>query len=295
MEEIMNIPLINTAEEPQMLLWEEENIKTNKLETSTDISEEDKFSMNTDIHNIGQGLKAIDLFCGIGGFRLGLERLGIKTVFSSDIDKYAQDTYNANFGEVPSGDITVINAEDIPPFDILTAGFPCQPFSYAGRNEGFEDKTRGTLFFDICRIIEHHKPEMFLLENVKGLKSHNNGTTLKIIIETLQNLGYKVKWQVLSSLQFGLPQARERWYCVGFKNPNIDFVFPNTKLEKLPILRNILEENNQDLKLKISDFEIERIQYHFKNATNGERIQHDSSKYQPNTKKGVPFSNQGIL
>lgn len=212
------------------------------------------------------GLTAIDLFCGIGGFRIGLDKLGIKTVFSSDIDKFAQDTYEANFGELPSGDITKIAASDIPHFDILTAGFPCQPFSYSGRNEGFEDKTRGTLFFDICRIIEYHKPQMFLLENVKGLKSHNKGNTMNIILNTLKDLGYNVRWNIINSLTFGLPQARERWYCVGFKNHNFDFSFPNSnKTEGNPKLKSIIcLENNEDRKLQLSQLELDRISFHFK-------------------------------
>ena len=114
-------------------------------------------------------LKFIDLFCGIGGFRLAFDKLGCECVFSSDIDKYAQETYEHNFGEKPIGDITKIDEKDIPKFDILLAGFPCQPFSYSGTKDGFKDKTRGTLFFDIVRILDFHKPKMFLLENVKGI------------------------------------------------------------------------------------------------------------------------------
>ena len=237
--------------------------------------------------NIGEGLKSVDLFCGIGGFNIGLNKLGVQNVFSSDIDKYAQDTYKLNFGEKPYGDITQIDAQNIPSFDILTAGFPCQPFSYAGLNKGFEDKTRGTLFFDICRIIDFHKPEMFLLENVKGLKSHNNGETLKTILDALTNLGYNVKWKVINSLDFGIPQARERWYCVGFKNQDIDFNFPDKKVNYIPNLRQIINDgDNQDNKLKLTKFEVDRINFHFANAKNGDRIQHDASKYEANTKKG---------
>ena len=135
-------------------------------------------------------LKGIDLFCGIGGFRLAMEDAGVECVFSSDNDKFAQETYYANFGEVPQGDIKKIEAKDIPPFDILAAGFPCQPFSYAGEKQGFSDETRGTLFFDICRILEYHKPPMVFLENVKGLKSHENGKTLNVILDKLKELGY---------------------------------------------------------------------------------------------------------
>ena len=119
--------------------------------------------------------KGIDLFCGIGGFRLAMIDNNVQCVFSSDNDKFAQETYQANFGEIPEGDIKKIDAKDIPPFDILAAGFPCQPFSYAGEKQGFNDEIRGTLFFDICRILEYHKPPMVFLENVKGLKSHENG------------------------------------------------------------------------------------------------------------------------
>ena len=117
-------------------------------------------------------MKFIDLFAGIGGFRIALENHGQECVFTSEIDKYCQEVYEHNFGVKPFGDITKIEARDIPDFDILAAGFPCQPFSYAGKLEGFNDQTRGTLFFDIVRILEEKQPEMFLLENVKGLKSH---------------------------------------------------------------------------------------------------------------------------
>ena len=141
--------------------------------------------------------KIIDLFCGIGGFRLAFEKQGCKCVFSSDIDEFAQQTYFDNFNEIPVGDITKVEASDIPSFDILTAGFPCQPFSYAGLCQGFEDQTRGTLFFDICRILAYHKPKMFFLENVKGLISHNQGETLKVILQNLKELGYDIHWKVL--------------------------------------------------------------------------------------------------
>ena len=229
-------------------------------------------------------LRGIDLFCGIGGFRLAMEENNVKCVFSSDIDSFAQKTYQANFGEIPAGDITKIEAKDIPSFDILTAGFPCQPFSYAGLCEGFKDETRGTLFFDICRILAYHKPKMFFLENVKGLVSHRKGETLKIILSNLKSLGYDVHWEVLSSLDFGLPQKRERWYCVGFDKP-VDFKFP-PKLESKPTLRDIIDINNDEKSLKLTQFEIDRIKFHFANCHKQERVQHDNSKYMPNTKKG---------
>ena len=228
--------------------------------------------------------KGIDLFCGIGGFRLAMEKNNVTCVFSSDIDSFAQQTYNANFGEIPSGDITKIEAKDIPSFDILTAGFPCQPFSYAGLGEGFEDQTRGTLFFDICRILAHHKPKMFFLENVKGLVSHRKGETLEIILSNLKELGYDVHWTILSSLDYGLPQKRERWYCVGFDKLT-HFEFP-PKINVQPTLRDIVDVNDKTPSLKLSKFEMDRIQYHFANCQNQSRVQHDNSKYASNTKKG---------
>ena len=227
--------------------------------------------------------KFIDLCCGIGGFRQAFDELGCECVFSSDIDKYANATYEANFGDLPHGDITGIKETEIPNFDILLAGFPCQPFSYSGRNEGFEDKTRGTLFFDVVRIIKHHKPKMFLLENVKGLKSNNSGKTLKIIEETLIKLGYKINWTIIDSLKFGVPQKRERWYCVGF-DKDIEFEFPKGK-NITPKLKDIISnEYNNDESLKLTDFEISRIDFHFKSKEI--RVKHDNSKYAPNTKKG---------
>lgn len=247
------------------------NVKKGTLGTNEQVRMQESFT-------------GIDLFCGIGGFRIGMENNNIKCIFSSDIDTYAQKTYLENFGEVPYGDITKIKASDIPTFDILTAGFPCQPFSYAGRNEGFEDKNRGTLFYDICRILRAHKPKMFLLENVKGLKSHNGGSTLSIIESTLKKIGYKIKWQVLNSYHFGLPQYRERWYCVGFLE-DIVFEFPKGNNTR-PTLRNIIDINNKDPKLKLSKFETERIKHHFKNSTQTERVKHDNTKYRPDTKKG---------
>lgn len=226
----------------------------------------------------------IDLFCGIGGFRLAMEANHVKCVFSSDIDAFAQKTYEANFGELPQGDITKIKESDIPKFDILTAGFPCQPFSYAGLGEGFEDQTRGTLFFEVCRILAYHKPKMFFLENVKGLVSHKQGKTLQVILRNLKKLGYDVHWTVLSSLDFGLPQKRERWYCVGF-DKKVDFEFPE-RMEKQPKLRDIIDLSDNSKSLKLTKFESDRIDYHFANCHKQERVQHDNSKYRSDTKKG---------
>lgn len=228
--------------------------------------------------------KGIDLFCGIGGFRLAMEQNNVKCVFSSDNDKFAQKTYEANFKEIPTGDIKKVDAKDIPSFDILTAGFPCQPFSYAGEKKGFEDEVRGTLFFDVCRILEYHKPPMVFLENVKGLKSHDNGKTLKVVLDSLKKLGYYPHWNILSSLDYGLPQKRERWYCVAFRK-DVTFEWPKP-VEGHPVLRDIIDLNDNNPALAIPKFELDRIDYHFAHAKPGDRIKHDNSKYEPNTKKG---------
>lgn len=228
--------------------------------------------------------KFIDLFCGIGGFRIAFERQNAKCVFSSDIDIFAKQTYFDNFKDYPVGDITKVDNKDIPSFDILAAGFPCQPFSYAGLGQGFGDETRGTLFFEICRILSYHKPKMFFLENVKGLVSHKNGKTLKIIEKKLIELGYDIHWKVLSSLDYGLPQKRERWYCVGF-DKKVSFNFPKP-LSSKPVLRDIINLDDNNPSLKLSKFEMDRIRFHFAHCLETERVQHDNSKYAPNTKKG---------
>ncbi len=168
--------------------------------------------------------KTIDLFAGIGGIRLGFEAYGCKNVFSSEWDKDAQKMYEANFGEKPFGDINLIEPDDIPDHDILLAGFPCQPFSIAGKGLGFAD-TRGTLFFNIEAILRAKRPKAFLLENVKRLTTHDNGQTFAVILEKLKDLGYTVYHKVFNSLDFGVPQKRERIYIVGFREP-LYFKFP---------------------------------------------------------------------
>ena len=177
--------------------------------------------------------KFIDLFAGIGGMRIPFEKLGGECVFSSEWDEHAQRTYYHNFGEIPKGDITKIDEGDIPDHDILLAGFPCQPFSIIGEKQGFAD-TRGTLFFDIERILAEKKPGAFLLENVKQLTSHDRGRTFTVIQSHLLNLGYTVYHETLNALDFGLPQKRERVFIVGFREP-IAFAFPrgNGKYESL--------------------------------------------------------------
>jgi DNA (cytosine-5)-methyltransferase 1 len=176
----------------------------------------------------------IDLFAGIGGMRQAFERHGGKCVFSSEWDKFAQITYQTNFKELPHGDITKISTGDIPTHDVLLAGFPCQPFSHAGLKKGFDD-TRGTLFFDVARIIKDKKPSLALLENVKGFKNHDGGRTFKTIVEVLDEIGYDVFSKVLNASDFGLPQNRERIYIVCVNRRKIkqrDFEFPKpTKKE----------------------------------------------------------------
>ncbi len=174
-------------------------------------------------------MKFIDLFAGIGGFRYALESFGCKCVFSSEWDKYCQESYNLNFGEIPYGDITKIDEKDIPSFDILCAGFPCQPFSISGKQKGFED-TRGTLFFDIVRIVSYHKPKIIFLENVKNLKAHNGGATFKVISKTLDSLNYNIYYKVLNAKDFNLPQNRERItiVCIRKDIDNGMFKFPKS-------------------------------------------------------------------
>lgn len=191
----------------------------------------------------------IDLFAGIGGIRMAFEKAGGKCVFSSEWNKFAQQTYEANFGEMPEGDITKIDAKNIPDHDVLAAGFPCQPFSLAGvssrnslnRPHGFEDEIQGTLFFDIVRILKEKRPKAFLLENVKNLKGHDKGHTFKVIMKSLQeSLGYDIHYKVIDARSL-VPQHRERIYIVGFAEPT-NFEFPVMK-DKKPKLRDILDSD----------------------------------------------------
>lgn len=187
--------------------------------------------------------KFIDLFAGIGGIRLGFESVGGHCVFSSEFDEDACKTYEANFHEHPAGDITKIDAKDIPDFDILLGGFPCQAFSIIGKKEGFANETCGTLFFEIERILKEKRPKAFLLENVKNLKSHDNGNTYKVIKSHLLNLGYNVYESVLNSLDYGVPQRRERIFIAGFLN-NVRFSFPQpVPINQRKNLSDILEKN----------------------------------------------------
>lgn len=178
----------------------------------------------------------IDLFAGIGGMRLGFEAAGGKCVFSSEWDPSCQKTYEANFGVLPDGDITQIEVDEIPPCDVILAGFPCQPFSSIGKRAGFSHPTQGTLFYDVLRLIQGLRPKAFLLENVVGLVNHDKGNTFKVIQESLSAEGYSVAYKILDSADFGLPQHRKRIYIVGFdqkvfgSNPDFQFPSPTSKI-----------------------------------------------------------------
>lgn len=205
----------------------------------------------------------IDLFAGIGGMRIAFERSGGRCVYSNEWNKYCQQTYFANFGEMPEGDITKVDAATIPDHDILVAGFPCQPFSIAGvskknslgRATGFEDKTQGTLFFDVCRILKEKRPKAFMLENVKNLRSHDKGRTFRIILESLDELDYSVYYAVLDGQNY-VPQHRERILIVGFDRrrygDEVDFQFDMKPVDKKPVMKDILDVH-VDEKYTLSD------------------------------------------
>lgn len=208
--------------------------------------------------------KFIDLFAGIGGFRIAMQNLKGKCVFTSEIDVAAQRSYQANFGDLPHGDITKINEKDIPDHDVLCAGFPCQAFSIAGRKGGFND-TRGTLFFDVARIIREKQPKAFFLENVKGLVGHDKGKTLATILSVLRDdLGYFVpNPQVINAKNFGVPQNRERIFIVGFRNDlGINsFEYPELQGKKI-VFEDIREEKVVDTKYYLSEVYLETLKRH---------------------------------
>lgn len=183
--------------------------------------------------------KFIDLFAGIGGMRIAFENSGGTCVFSSEWDKDSQKTYRENFGEIPHGDITKIESKEIPNFDILMAGFPCQPFSSIGQRKGFRHKTQGTLFYDVLRIIQDKRPSAFLLENVVGLVNHDKGKTFRVIQESLADENYEIFYQVLDSSDYGVPQVRKRIYIVGFDKNKFksrpDFFWPSPQKTKVGI------------------------------------------------------------
>lgn len=203
-------------------------------------------------NKILEGMTFIDLFAGIGGFRLALESFGAKCLFSSEWDKMAQEVYYQNFGDIPAGDITKIHEKDIPDHDILCAGFPCQAFSISGKKQGFED-SRGTLFFDVARIVKEKRPKVVFLENVKNFATHDGGKTLEVVRSTMEELGYTFFQKVLNAANYGVPQNRERVYMVCFRNDLgiKDFTFPksvelNTHVEDL-----ILEDESLTKRLYV--------------------------------------------
>lgn len=232
--------------------WENNECKPSKIELEHILN----FPEEVPFKNPNQAdYEMIDLFAGIGGTRLGFQLTGrTKSVFSSEIDKFAIKTYEANYGDTPHGDITQINEQDIPNHDILVGGFPCQAFSQAGKKLGFED-TRGTLFFEIARILKEKRPKAFLLENVKNLKGHDKGRTFQTIENTLKELDYAVYHVLFKAKDFGVPQNRERIYIVGFDKKQItnynDFKFPVPPMVETR-LGDILEKSVSD-KYTISD------------------------------------------
>ncbi|MGB6168299.1 MAG: DNA (cytosine-5-)-methyltransferase [Geitlerinemataceae cyanobacterium] len=196
-------------------------------------------------------MKVIDLFSGIGGFRLGFEAVGFQCVFSCEINSKCREVYQENFNNSPFDDIQKIDPQTLEDFEILVAGFPCQPFSICGKKRGFED-TRGTLFFEICRIIKAKQPKIIILENVKHLIHHDRGNTLKTIFSSLEDLGYRVNYQILNSKDFGLPQHRERIFIIATQNREFDF--DKLKKKSPPKLRQFLDEAGEFEFLKKSEY-----------------------------------------
>jgi len=228
-------------------------IKGNRLSTLTSPS---VIGNKNKMHKTLNGYKYIDLFAGIGGFHIALSRYNAECVFASEWDSFAANVYKNNFGINPFGDITKIKEDEIPSHDILCGGFPCQAFSISGKQKGFED-TRGTLFFDIARIVKHHTPKILFLENVKNLAKHERGNTLKIIVNTLVELGYDVNYRVLNASEYGLPQNRERIFLVCFRTDLgvSNFKFPGP-IGKSVSLTDILEENPKAKIIERSDINI---------------------------------------
>ena len=208
----------------------------------------------------------VDLFAGIGGFHLAMHQLGGNCLFACEWDKCAQETYAENYGIVPAGDITRIREEDIPPHDVLCAGFPCQAFSKAGKQLGFADETKGTLFFDVERILRHHRTKYIILENVRNLVSHDNGNTWRTIHDHLVNLGYRLTPDplIVSPHYFGIPQLRERVVVLGVYDPDnahlpLEISLPVFKGKSDCTLDSVLEKDNRDPRYKLSDDEVEVI------------------------------------
>lgn len=248
------------------------------------------------------GYKFIDLFCGIGGFRLALESLGATCVFSSEINPDAGETYYNNFGEFPSGDITLINEKDIPEHDIVCAGFPCQAFSASGKKLGFED-ARGTLFFDVARIVKEKRPKVVFLENVMFFTLHDEGRTLQVVKNTLEELGYNFFYDILNAADYGVPQQRKRTYMVAFRSDlginEFHFPYPaplftfvkdimfeeSEETKRLEVKRDFYPPRRRQ-KVRYNDI---KLDYFFGKAGQGERVY--SSKGSAIT---VSTTNKGI-
>lgn len=274
-------------EEKKLKLWEEgiEEVPEHIYEKVKSFNIDPKYTTNT---NEKYKFTQIDLFAGIGGIRLGFQYNGGKTVFSSEWDKFAKKTYKANFGEEPEGDITQIDPSKIPDHDILLAGFPCQPFSNAGLKLGFED-TRGTLFFNIASILKEKRPKAFMLENVKSLRSHDKGKTMKVILNTLDELNYYVpNPEILNAYHFDIPQNRERIIIVGFNKDYLpeayeDFKYP-VGVNDLNISVGDILEKKVNEKYTISDRlwkgHLDRKKKHMKKGNGfGFSLFNEDSKY----------------
>ena len=221
-----------------------------------------------------EGYTFIDLFAGMGGFRLALESFGGKCVYSSEWDRYAQETYNLNFNEIPDGDITQVNEKNIPDHDILCAGFPCQAFSISGKQKGFED-SRGTLFFEIARIVKEKRPLVVFMENVKNFAIHDNGNTLRVVKGTMKELGYSFDFKVLNPINYGVPQKRERIYMVCFRNDvsRETFLFPRPfKLDKFVEDVLLPEEEVIEYIVERDDLVLNKKAYIMENANSTIRV-----------------------
>ena len=201
-----------------------------------------------------KGLKCIDLVAGLGGFRIALESCGAECVYSNEWDKFAQEVYQMNFGEIPEGDITQVNENTIPDHDVLCAGFPCQAFSISGNQRGFED-SRGTLFFDVARIVKAKKPKVVFMENVKNFATHDNGKTLQVVQNTMEELGYTFYQKVLNAVDYGIPQKRERIYMVCFRK---DFPITNFSYPKPFELNRFVEDFLLEDESLVKDLYVER-------------------------------------
>ncbi len=210
------------------------------------------------------GYTFIDLFAGLGGFRLALESLGAKCVYSNEWDKFAQEVYRANFGETPDGDITKVDEQKIPEHDIVCAGFPCQAFSVSGKQRGFED-SRGTLFFDVARIVKAKRPKIVFMENVKNFATHDNGKTLSVVKNTMEELGYTFNYRVLNATDYGIPQKRERIYMVCFrKDLSVnEFSFPKARVLQKHVEDYLLNDENL-----VSDLYVDRPDTFYNNQPN---------------------------